>query len=60
MYGFFISLCPAPSIDDADGQKRADCLSGTRAWSFSSFSDGLVKSPEAVTPAKAGVHNHLK
>ena len=24
---FFISLCPAPSIDDVDGNKRADCLS---------------------------------
>ena len=22
--------------------------------------DGLVKSPEIVTPAKAGVYNHLK
>ncbi|MBC2735458.1 MAG: hypothetical protein HF981_13960 [Desulfobacteraceae bacterium] len=24
------------------------------------FLDGIVKSPETVTPAKAGVHNHLK
>jgi len=24
---FFSSLCSAPSIDDADGIKRADCLS---------------------------------
>jgi len=22
-----VSLCPAPSIDGADGKKRADCLS---------------------------------
>jgi hypothetical protein len=27
MYGFYISLCPAPSIGDVDGNKRADCLS---------------------------------
>jgi hypothetical protein len=25
--GFFYPLCPAPSIDEAAGKKRADCLS---------------------------------
>jgi len=42
--GLFISLCSAPSIDGADGKKRADCLpasggsepadgGGVSAWS---------------------------
>jgi len=31
---FFISLCPAPGIDAADGQKRADCLSPPTAGEF--------------------------
>jgi hypothetical protein len=34
MYGFFISLCPAPSIDEVDGNKRADCLSPLIAGEF--------------------------
>jgi len=32
MDGFFITLCPAPSIGDADGNKRADYLSPAESW----------------------------
>ena len=32
--GLFIPLCSAPSIDGADGKKRADCLSPPTAGEF--------------------------
>jgi hypothetical protein len=38
MYGFFISHCPAPSIGDAGGNKRADCLSPPKGGRVSACS----------------------
>jgi hypothetical protein len=43
VFGFLLSLCPAPSIGEAGGKKHADCLSpllgGTRRRSISRFGD---------------------
>jgi len=35
---FFISLCPAPSIGDAEGNKRADCLTPRKSGRVSACS----------------------